>query len=417
MFSSGFSITPQTNNGTLSGMSSESNIYRWKSYGDLPSGNSSEWHPGMSSNGTLPGMPSARNIDRRKSYGDPPSGNGSEWLPGRHPPVDNQRRYLLVRRQLLNLRLISQRNLCSVAIPTIFRELFRRGVVFNNIPEGRAAMAVGTGAVLLPSVLEFAGLVRDIRNGNSTRWRTGGRLVCAILPPVALIALIARGGMNSAAAAALASANFVYTPIRDFIQNYQRLGDDLQPGPEQRRRAQVLSGLAYGPNQGVINILMHYGSSWLEPSMGTLWANAVARAGVNFLGETADEFATLLFRSRLTGRGGQSTLNRRRPAENTWGEAMGRTLTNHAGRSALFAALFCGAFLVGTYSTSYPILVESLVIGFIAVILYIFYMFSLDEPDSSVEGDLELGSLRGDSSTDSASSDTVLRPFQRRGDN
>jgi len=95
-----------------------------------------------------------------------------------------------------------------------------RHYAFSRIADGGPSFALGSVASYFPCILEAAGLYRDVNNHTYTRWTIAGRIACIILPGAGVTNLIAIGAMGSSAAAALAAANFVYTPLRDVIQHY-----------------------------------------------------------------------------------------------------------------------------------------------------------------------------------------------------
>lgn len=250
-----------------------------------------------------------------------------------------------LRRQAGNTGAIASRNAVSVVIPTVLREFIRR-FVFSRIAEGGASMVFGAAAGYLPCILQTGGLYRDIQNHTHTRWTIAGRMACIILPGAGVTALLALGAMTpAAAAAALGAANFVYTPLRDFFQNYVRRDSNLTPDEYECKISAAISAIAYFPNQIAVNQSMQYGADLLTPYLGSIGANAVARAGVNFFGECLDDTASLASTAYLTGQQVRTHTYFSPPSEHAWNEVTDRILNIHAGRSSLFSSTFSAAFL------------------------------------------------------------------------
>ncbi|AMZ77729.1 hypothetical protein A4308_12220 [Enterobacter sp. ODB01] len=268
--------------------------------------------------------------------GLPAPGNAGIIIP------DNNSTWL--RRQIGNASAIASRNIISVVIPTALREFIRR-VVFSRIAEGGTSLAFGATAGYLPCVLQVGGLYNDIQSHTYTRWTIAGRMACIILPGAGVTALIAVGGMGSSAAAALGAANFIYTPLRDIAQNYFRRDSNLTPDEHERRICAAIGAVAYVPNQMAVNEGMQYGADFLTPYLGSVGANVVARAGVNFFGECLDDTVSLASTSCLTGQQVRTHTRFSPPSEHTWGQVADRILNIHASRSALFSSTFSAAFL------------------------------------------------------------------------
>lgn len=285
-----------------------------------------------------PAQPSLASIDMMEQGLPPVSGSGNAGI---IIPNDNP---TWLRRQAGNARAISSRNAVSVVVPTALRELMRR-VLFSRISEGGASLAFGGVAGYLPCVLQAGGLYRDIQNHTYTRWTVAGRLACIILPGAGVTALIAVGGMGSAAAAALGAANFIYTPLRDICQNYVRRDSNLTPDEYERRLSAAIGAVAYIPNQIGVNEGMQYGTDFLTPYLGSVGANVVVRAGVNFLGECLDDSVSLASTAYLTGQQVRTRTHFSPPSEHTWNQVADRILNVHASRSSLFSSTFSAAFL------------------------------------------------------------------------
>jgi hypothetical protein len=249
-----------------------------------------------------------------------------------------------LRRQAGNTGAIAARNAISVVVPTALRELIRRAV-FSQLAEGGASLAFGAVAGYLPCVLQAGGLYRDVQSHTYTRWTVAGRIACIIIPGAGVSALIAVGGMGSAAAAALGASTFIYTPLRDFFQHYIRRDSNLTPDEYEQRVSAAISAAAYVPNQIVVNEGMQYGTDLLTPYLGSVGANVVARAGVNFLGECLDDTVSLASSAYLTGQQVQTHLRYSPPSEHTWGQVADRILNVNASRSALCSSIFSSAFL------------------------------------------------------------------------
>lgn len=251
-----------------------------------------------------------------------------------------------LRRQMGNAGAIAARNAVSVVIPTALREFIRR-MVFNRLAEGGASLAFGAIAGYLPCVLQAGGLYRDVQSHTYTRWTIAGRMACIILPGAGVTALIAVGGMGSSVAAALGAANFIYTPLRDIIQNYIRRDTNLTLDEHERRISAAIGAVAYVPNQMGVNEGMQYSADFLTPYLGSVGANVVARAGVNFLGECLDDTVSLGCTAYFTGQQVRTHTRFSPPSEHTWGQVADRILNIHASRSALFSSTFSAAFLAG----------------------------------------------------------------------
>lgn len=320
-------------------------------------------------------------------------------------PEDSQRAMSTAhswwRRQAGNAGAIAVRNAVSVAVPTAVREFLRR-YAFSRIADGGASLALGSVAGYFPCVLEAGGLYRDINSHSYTRWTIAGRIACIILPGAGVTTLIAIGAMGSSAAAALAAANFVYTPLRDAIQHYVRREDNLAPDERCQRLSAAISAVAYMPNQFAVNAAMQYGTNALTPYAGTLGANIAARAGVNFLGECADDAVALGCASYFTGREAQTQVRFSSPATHTWNEVADRILNGHAGRSALFSSVLGAAYASdfaaapGARNGHIALAIESAAVGGTAGLAYLPYALSVGQSPRR-EYDLEAAYGRRDS--------------------
>ncbi|MBS0054498.1 hypothetical protein KEM40_03470 [Yersinia sp. Marseille-Q3913] len=256
-----------------------------------------------------------------------------------------------LRRQASNLGAIISRNVISVSITTGVREIVRRSIE-ASIGNAGGAVALGAIAGYLPCVLQFGGLCRDFYNQNYTRWTVIGRVVCIILPGAGVTMLIATGTMDGGAAAALASANFVYTPLRDLFQHYINFESNLELDNYQRRLSATLAALSYLPNQFLVNEAMQYSTDLLVPSLGPVAANAVARSVVNFWGETVDDVTALTGMSLHSRRDVEVHLRIHKPWEQSWDQVKDKIFNVHASRSALLSTTFSAAYLTNAATTS-----------------------------------------------------------------
>lgn len=248
-----------------------------------------------------------------------------------------------VRRHLRNSAAVAGRNILSVAIPTAVREALRRAV-FAKITEGAASTALGSIAGFFPCVLQIAGLYWDAHLHTQTRYTIVGRVCCIILAGSTVTTLIAVGVMTSpAVSAALAGANFVYTPMRDLIQHYVRRTDNLSANLSKKGAA--IGAAAYIPNQFLVNEGMQHSSDLLANYMDSVLANSIARAGMNFLGECIDDSVTLGVQSSIQKKDLEAKLSLSPPQNHTWRDVTNRILNVHAGRSSLFSTVFSTAFL------------------------------------------------------------------------
>ncbi|WP_212584465.1 hypothetical protein [Yersinia sp. Marseille-Q3913] len=164
--------------------------------------------------------------------------------------------------------------------------------------------------------------------------------------------LIATGTMDGGAAAALASANFVYTPLRDLFQHYINFESNLELDNYQRRLSATLAALSYLPNQFLVNEAMQYSTDLLVPSLGPVAANAVARSVVNFWGETVDDVTALTGMSLHSRRDVEVHLRIHKPWEQSWDQVKDKIFNVHASRSALLSTTFSAAYLTNAATTS-----------------------------------------------------------------
>ncbi|MFA3763177.1 hypothetical protein [Yersinia sp. 2466 StPb PI] len=294
------------------------------------------------------------------------------------------RQHSWLRRQAGNAGAIAARNTASVVIPTAVREFLRR-YVFNRIAEGSASLALGSVAGYFPCVLEATGLYRDVNNHTYTRWTIAGRIACIILSGAGVTTLIAIGAMGSSAAAALAAANFVYTPLRDVIQHYILREDNLETDERCQRISAAMGAIAYVPNQFAVNEAMQYCTNILEPYTGALGANIAARSVVNFLGECADDTVSLGSSSYLTGREVETHVRFSPPSMRTWSVITNRILNNNAGRSALFSTVLGAAYTSDftatprTSNSHVSLTIESAAAGAAAGLAYLPYVLTLGQ--------------------------------------
>lgn len=337
------------------------------------------------------------------------SSTSSDWIgiiiPEDSPssPPEIARRHSWLRRQAGNAGAIAARNTASVVIPTAVREFLRR-YAFNRIAEGSASLALGSVAGYFPCVLEAAGLYRDVNNHTYTRWTIAGRIACIILPGAGVTTLIAIGAMGSSAAAALAAANFVYTPLRDVVQHYILREDNLEANERCQRISAAIGAIAYVPNQFAVNEAMQYCTNILEPYTGALGANIAARSVVNFLGECADDTVSLGSSSYLTGREVETHIRFSPPSMRTWSVITNRILNTHAGRSALFSTVLGAGYASDftatpiTQNSHVSLSIESAAVGAAAGLAYLPYVLTLGQTPRR-EYDLEAGHGRGNNPT------------------
>ncbi|QBC03345.1 hypothetical protein [Enterobacter cloacae] len=331
--------------------------------------------------------------------------------------TESSRQRSWLRRQAGNAGAIAARNTAAVVIPTAVREFLRR-YAFNRIAEGSASLALGSVAGYFPCVLEAVGLYRDVNNHTYTRWTVAGRVACIILPGAGVTTLIAIGAMGSSAAAALAAANFVYTPLRDVIQHYILREDNIEADERCQRLSAAIGAIAYMPNQFAVNEAMQYGTNILVPYTGSLGANIAARSVVNFLGECADDTVALGSASYLTGREVETHVRFSPPSMRTWSAITNRILNAHAGRSALFSTVL-GAGYTSDFTTAsrnpnsdVSLTIESAAVGGAAGLAYLPYALTLGQ-DPRREYDVEAAERRGNP-TPGAVSQTSFNVIRER---
>lgn len=271
-------------------------------------------------------------------------------------------------RQTLNARWIIERNAVSVAIPTFVREVMRRSL-FTQIPGGLASNLFGGFAGYLPVLMQGAGMYRDYINHTNTQYTVIGRTVAILITGSSVTCLIALGAMTPGAAAALAASNFVYTPLRDVIQNYIRREDNTDNRSLQF--AMWPGSIFCGINQSAINLGMHSLSHVLSAYMPEYVANGIGRAAVNLAGETLSDLTLLNLQAAFEGTGLEVERSRfSPPSEHSWDETLNRGLNTHASRSSMLSSVVASAYISDHLSgENFPI--ENGVIGFAAFVSYL----------------------------------------------
>lgn len=271
----------------------------------------------------------------------------------------------------LNITWIIGRNTVSVAIPTFIREVVRREL-FTKIPADLGAKLFGGVAGYLPVLMQGYGMYRDVANHTHTRYTIIGRTAAIMISGSSVACLIALGAMTPGAAAALAASNFIYTPLRDILQNYIRREDNTNTSSLQF--AMWPSSILYGFNQFGVNEGMQGLSNVLTAHMRESIANGFGRAAVNLAGETLDDLTLLNLQAAFEGTG----LEVRRPrfsppSEHSWNNALDRGLNIHPGRSSLLSTVFSSAYIADHLSGE-NFLIESGAVGFAAFASYLTFM-------------------------------------------
>ncbi|MGV3344757.1 hypothetical protein ACGVWS_03090 [Enterobacteriaceae bacterium LUAb1] len=301
-------------------------------------------------------------------------GGGSVRITMPEETLKKQRSWL--ERQAYNALAIISRNAASVCIPTAIREIMRN-LVFAQVPAGMGAVTLGFVAGYSPCVTQFIGLYRDHLNHTDTRLTIAGRILCIALAGGSTTTLIAIGAMTPSAAAALAAANFVYTPLRDFVQYYIQRKDNLSVDARCEQLSSVIGAVAYIPNQFLVNEGMQYLADTLEKYTGSVMSKVLARPAINFLGECMDDTVSLGSKAYLSGTNLEAHTRYSTPAERTSQKAKDQVLNVNASRSAFSAAVFNSAFGVDHFTqTSIPnkhsnLAVESAVVGMAAGAAYL----------------------------------------------
>jgi hypothetical protein len=338
------------------------------------------------------------------------------------------------RRHGANAALSLFRNTVSVGVPTFCRETLRR-TLFSQMAQastavGAAGAVVGGGA--LPIGLQAYGLWRDNHNGTQTRLSVVSRVAQIMATGSIITALAATGGAPALAAAApaLMAANFVYTPMRDAVQYFLRLGDNNNSSSERPMSlgATAISATAYGLNQTGVSYGMDELSSVLTPqinpggatqgltqqpptdattsSSGLLttshaltpesletWneslakglGNGVGRGLFNVAGETVDDLVSRYTQASLNGtKDGKPlefTLDIRPVNERTWTSFADQVTDAHASRSNLFASALSAAYLADSQGASEHAV--NAVVGGVLGALYPTFVMSGARPNSN----------------------------------
>ncbi|WP_176091392.1 hypothetical protein [Burkholderia ambifaria] len=230
-------------------------------------------------------------------------------------------------RLALNTGKVLLHHLAAVGVPTVVREVIRhtleRGLTVAT------AEIVATASLAAPVVLEFAGLVRDARNGTGNRVTVLSRVVKVLLVGSVATALAATGSLPTAAPSLVAMS--AYGAMRDTVQHFLRLRDNnvrLSP------MATGIAAGAYGANQFVVDQAATACVELLEPLIDVQWANACVRALMNIGGELAAN----LTQSGLTNlftQDGENRPLRVELAPSCDGDAVGQALNTGAGRLGL----------------------------------------------------------------------------------
>lgn len=241
-----------------------------------------------------------------------------------------------------NVTNVLMRNAVSVGLPTAIREGLRHAI--SEAFSDTVKIGLGGAAILMPLVLEIVGAYRDSQNGTATATTMASRAVKGTLVLAAGIAAVSTG-MLAAAGPALATATFLYAPLRDLVQYFLQLRDNNPDGIN--AAATVLSAGIYGINQTLVFQAMTTLVTAFEPEMGKAAANAAARAIMNIIGETLDEFTYRGLTNCFAGRSLGSldiTLSCRSFSEINASTAADQVFNSNAGRSGLCVTALATAF-------------------------------------------------------------------------
>ncbi len=347
-----------------------------------------------------------------------------------------------IQRNGTNIALSLARNTASVAVPTFCREMTRRTLLSQMVQAsttaGVAGAVVAGGA--LPIGLQAYGLWRDNHNGTQTTLSVASRVAQILATGSILTALAATGGTAALAAAApaLMGANFVYTPMRDAVQYFLRLGDNNNSSRERPMSlgATAISAGVYGANQTGVGYGMDQLSSVLTPqinpgtttqgltqqpttdvttsSSGLLttslattpkpletWneslakglGNGLGRGLVNLAGETFDDLVSRYTQTILNGtKDGKPlefTLGIRPVNESTWTSFADQVTDAHASRSNLFASALSAAYLADSKGANEHVV--NAVVGGVLAALYPTFVMSGARPNSNDLAAMEEG--------------------------
>lgn len=271
---------------------------------------------------------------------------------------------------LTNIGTVAARTFASVGVPTATREILRRMVLAPlaaSAPTTLNAVAVACGT--LPLALQIGALAYDCYQGRQTTQSVCARLGNMLLAGGSMAGLIYSGGL-SAAAAPLISAVLVYVPLRDVIQYFLPLSDNVTP--EALLPAVTSAAGAYALNQTVVSLSMTELADLLTPLVGPVTANVIAATLINIGGETAEHMTYRQLTAYFTGEAAlQIECHLRTPDEITWHSVMDTFTTTFACRSSLFTAGYANSFAIqgdsllnsatigATLGAGYPLFVYS----------------------------------------------------------
>ncbi|MGU7844042.1 hypothetical protein ACV22V_31850 [Burkholderia sp. AW33-5] len=294
----------------------------------------------------------------------------------------------------------------SVFVPTLAREAVRSYLTpaISALP-ANAATGIGATAALLPAAANFIGLARDIRNGTGTKTSIISRSGL-MLANVATASVACATGSMAAAAPAIIAANLVYTPLRDAVQHYVGLTNNLKDSEGFEPKPTGLSAAAYAVNQGLVNEGMtqvagaatrSFGAAATAPlgisettqslgdvtthreislpSGGYVGARSAGFAAANLGGEVLDDLTSNYLTAWNQGKASDLQLSVGLVPENkrTWSNIAERAFTTNAARSTLFSSVYSNAYSLpsaATESVGGNHVIEDLVVGATMGILY-----------------------------------------------
>ncbi|MDO6407506.1 hypothetical protein [Pantoea phytobeneficialis] len=295
---------------------------------------------------------SGARITRQRSYSSPAQISGSlpesqasggkDFIVIDIPDQETERPAVQSSHLLSNIGNVAARSLASVAVSTGVREVVRRVVLPAVAPATLSALAVGCGTVSL--VMQGGALAWDCYQGRQTTQNVCARVGSILLAGGSMVGLVCSGGL-SLAAAPLISAVVVYVPIRDFIQYFLPLRDNVTS--EADFRAILSAAAAYAVNQTAVSLGMIKFADVLEPQLGPIAANIAAVTSLNFLGETAEELITRHIKAWYAGEPDlRIDLHPRCAEEVTWQSVCDTFTDPVAGRASLFTAGFANSFAI-----------------------------------------------------------------------
>lgn len=279
-----------------------------------------------------------------------------------------------------NTQAIAGRNVATVALPALIREI-TRGVLTNSLPAwiSQHLPYVGAAAAYLPCAAQLYGLYRDIEARTVTRYTIIGRSICLIVPGVVTTVVIATGGLETVAIGLIVS-NFIYAPLRDAGQNYLRREDELELNSQQTRRSAYISAGLNIPNRAVSNVAM---PQTLE--LGSI-LHVIAPAALDTIRESIDDGLSLGTQTHITGRSLNASLRFSSSSEHTWKQVLDRVLNTTIGRCAT-ATTVSGASYLSNYAfpgvrlPGLPVTIESIVATITSTLAYIPYIWASEHSD------------------------------------